>query len=110
MDNDQKFISHFGVPGMRWGIRRGLRNGSTPKLSNKVGNKAIKQDAKTIKKLYNVKVALILNSDKRYPKSKDIMDEKLMKTTWNNFIDSMKKQKGKSYVDSVFNEVNKNRY
>lgn len=104
MDNNQKVISHYGVPGMRWGHRR------NPKVS---GN--IKRDAKTVLKLHKKATVATLNSMRYYKNDKSRMQTNKIKAKiagakFNEFTKSIQSQKGKAYLDSVMNKVNENRY
>jgi len=103
MDNNQKALTHYGVPGMRWGQRKATVSGN------------INRDAKTVLKLNKKATVATLKSMRYYKDDKPKMQanklkSKIASATFNEFTNSIRTKKGKAYLDSVMNKVNENRY
>ena len=102
--NNNYELRHYGVLGMKWGKRS-----ASPTLSKATGNKAVKQDARTLLKL-NKKATRAVFDEMKNRNEKTILKEKQTAKNYNDFVKSMNLEKGKAYVDSVLNEANKNRF
>lgn len=93
-DND--CISHYGVLGMRWGVRRGI-------TSNSVGATArTGQSLATLGQTINRNK----NNKKTIEKAKKLTDDELKQITSrleleNRYVNSKSQQQGKSKVESI---------
>lgn len=71
IDELDEFLQHFGVPGMRWGVRRGkgarnrvaLRKGAIARLKGKKGSIKPSEEAVNISKLRKKKATELTNKE-----------------------------------------------
>lgn len=93
----EQYLMHYGVPGMKWGVRRAIKkyNNQANKAAQKERKNKIKSQTKTLNKQASFKEKLLYNNATRKKAAKYIIDNNM------SVAEATKKAKSDAWRNSV---------
>lgn len=78
MTNVDSFLAHYGVPGMRWGVKKGIGSPSAARTNKELKVRAKRKDARRRRQVLSDKdLDQLVNRLQKEKKLKELLDEDL---------------------------------